>query len=110
MWGDLPDGALRVQQFLFERGSAAVVRLLPETTATAQDAATSLGVPVSHIGKSIVFASKSVTIVAIACGDDRIDPDALAVAADVAGVKPMRAAAVKESTGYAIGGVSPFGL
>src|SRR5262245_8490117 len=110
MWGDLPEGARRVQQFLFERGSAAVVRLLPETTATAQDAAIALGVPASQIGKSIVFASESETLVAIACGDQRVDPQALARAADVAEIKPMRADAVRRSTGYVIGGVSPFGL
>jgi prolyl-tRNA editing enzyme YbaK/EbsC (Cys-tRNA(Pro) deacylase) len=110
MWGDLPEGAQRVQQFLFEHGSAAVVRLLPETTATARDAATALGVSVSQIGKSIVFVGEEETIVAIACGDQRIDADALARAADVAEVRPMRANAVKRSTGFVIGGVSPFAL
>jgi Cys-tRNA(Pro) deacylase len=110
MWGDLPEGAQRVQQFLFEHGSAAVVRLLPETTATAQDAATALGVSVSQIGKSIVFASEEDTIVAIACGDQRIDADALARAVDAVEVTVMRAGAVKRSTGYVIGGVSPFGV
>jgi prolyl-tRNA editing enzyme YbaK/EbsC (Cys-tRNA(Pro) deacylase) len=110
MWGDLPEGARRVQQFLFEHGSAAVVRLLPETTATAQDAATALGVPISQIGKSIVFASAGATILAIACGDQRIDVDALARAADVNEVKSMRPRDVKQSTSYVIGGVSPFGL
>jgi len=110
MWGDLPEGARRVQQFLFERGSAAVVRLLPETTATAQDAATALGVPVSRIGKSIVFAGATTTIVAIARGDQRIDVDALAAVLCADELKPLRAAAVKQSTGYVIGGVSPFAL
>jgi Cys-tRNA(Pro) deacylase len=110
MWGDLPEGAQRVQQFLFEHGQAAVVRLLPETTATAQDAATALGVSVSQIGKSIVFASEEDTIVAIACGDQRIDADALARAVDAVEVTVMRAGAVKRSTGYVIGGVSPFGV
>jgi len=110
MWGDLPEGARRVQQFLFEHCSAAVVRLLPDSTATAQDAATALGVPVSYIGKSIVFASEEGAIVAIACGDERIDAEAVAQAASAAHVSPMRASAVKQSTGYVIGGVSPFGL
>jgi Cys-tRNA(Pro) deacylase len=110
MWGDLPEGARRVQEFLFEHGSAAVVRLLPDKTATAQDAARALGVPVSQIGKCIVFASEGPTIVAIACGDQRIDTDAVARTAGVDGVKSMRADAVKQSTGYVVGGVSPFGL
>jgi Cys-tRNA(Pro) deacylase len=110
MWGDLPEGARKVQEFLFERGSAAVVRLLPETTATAQDAAKALGVPVSHIGKSIVFSSAIGTIVAIACGDQRIDMTALARAVDVSEIKSMRPRDVKQATGYMIGGVSPFGL
>src|SRR5262249_61397637 len=104
MWGDLPEGARRVQQFLFERGSAAVVRLLPETTATSEDAAAALGVPVSQIGKSIVFASEAETLVAIVCGDQRVDAEALARTADVGEVKPMRAGAGRRSTGYVNGG------
>jgi len=110
MWGDLPEGAQRVQQFLFEHGSAAVVRLLPETTATAQDAAIALGAPLSSIGKSIVFDSDTETIVAVACGDQRIDVAALALAAGIEGLSPMRAGAIRQATGYVIGGVSPFAL
>jgi Cys-tRNA(Pro) deacylase len=108
---DLPEGALRVQNFLTQKGSDATVRLLPETTATALDAATTLGVPVKHIGKSIVFKSESgEVLVAVVCGNHRVDVKLLAENLKTENFKPVRADDVKSLTGYVIGGVSPFGL
>lgn len=106
----LPEGAQRVQQFLTEKGSKSEVRLLPESTATAQDAARALGVPVSHIGKSIVFGSQNRVVVVVVCGDQRVDNHLLAQTLGLADIKPLRADDVRRCTGYVIGGVSPFGL
>jgi len=107
----LPEGVRRVQDFLDTKGSGAEVRFLPESTATAQEAADALGVTVDRIGKSIVFGSEAgVVAVAVVCGDQRVDLHALAGRLGAARVKPLRAEEVKRQTGYAIGGVSPFGL
>lgn len=106
----LPSGAQRVQDFLLDRGSHAHVQLLPETTATARDAATALGVEVHQIGKSIVFGASDRVIVAVLCGDQRVDTDALARALGETSVVPMKAEGVRERTGFVIGGVSPFAL
>lgn len=106
----LPEGAQRVQDFLTRNGSDAVVRLLPESTATALEAAAALNVPVSHIGKSIVFDSEKGVIVAVVCGDQRVDTACVAAILEVVNLKPLRAEGVKKETGFVIGGVSPFGL
>lgn len=106
----LPDGAQKVQDFLVSNGSRAKVQVLSDSTATARDAALALGVPVSHIGKSIVFGSNQGVLVAVVCGDHRVDAEALAHCLQVSGVKPLKADEVKSRTGYVIGGVSPFGL
>lgn len=106
----LPEGAQRVQDFLSEKGSNANVSLLPETTATALDAAFALGVPVKYIGKSIAFESENGIVVAVICGDQRVDVLSLAATLDTAYVKPLRAEAVRTYTGYVIGGVSPLAL
>jgi prolyl-tRNA editing enzyme YbaK/EbsC (Cys-tRNA(Pro) deacylase) len=106
----LPEGAQRVQDFLSGMDSLGRVRLLPDSTATAPDAAAALGVSVSQIGKSIVFGSDAGLVVAIVCGDQKVAPDALASALRTENVRLLKADEVKAETGYAIGGVSPFAL
>jgi Cys-tRNA(Pro) deacylase len=110
MMEELPDGARRVQQVLTDRGSLAKVLLLPQTTATAQDAANAVGVPVAYIGKSIVFATENQVAVAVVRGDHRVDSALLARALGAVQARTLRADEVRRRTGYAIGGVSPFGL
>jgi prolyl-tRNA editing enzyme YbaK/EbsC (Cys-tRNA(Pro) deacylase) len=91
-------------------GSPGQVRLLPDSTATALEAATALGVSVSQIGKSIVFGSSIGLIVAVVCGDQKVDPDILAKSLRAEDVRLLKADEVKTATGYAVGGVSPFAL
>jgi Cys-tRNA(Pro) deacylase len=106
----LPDGAQKVQDFLVNNGCRAKVRVLPSSTATAHDAALALGVPLSYIGKSVVFGSNQGLIVAVICGDQRVDTEALARNLEVSSIEPLKAEDVRSKTGYVIGGVSPFGL
>lgn len=106
----LPDGAQRVQEFLDFAHANSNVRVLPDSTATAQEAANALGVPVSHIGKSIVFGSEADTIVAVICGDQRVSASALSEATGCPGLKSLKADDVRKRTGFVIGGVSPFAL
>lgn len=110
MTDELPEGAKRVQQILTDRGSMAQVLVLPGTTATAEDAANAVGVPVAYIGKSIVFGTETQVAVAVVRGDHRVDPAALAEALGASQAQSLRADEVKRRTGYVIGGVSPFGL
>ena len=106
----LPEGAQRVQEFLTTNNISRKISLLADTAATAQDAANALGVPISHIGKSIVFETDRGVIVVVISGDERVDTNALARLLEVSTVKQLRADDVKKSTGFTIGGVSPFAL
>lgn len=108
----LPDASRRLARSVpdFEME----VRVFPEGTKTAQDAAGAIGCPVSAIVKSLVFVvvdedGKEEPVVALVPGDLRLDTEALA---RVAGVTQSRRATleeVRDATGYAAGGTPPFG-
>ena len=80
-----------------------------EGTRTSQDAADQLGCEVSHIAKSIVFEGEDEAIVVITSGSNRVDRKRKVKR--ILGFKPGMANPeyVLRSTGYAIGGVPPFG-
>jgi len=85
------------------------VRRLPESTATAQEAAAALGCDNAQIAKSLVFVGDGDPVVCIASGAHRVDLDLLADALDVAEVRQASADEVRAATGYCVGGVPPFG-
>jgi len=80
-----------------------------EGTRTSQDAADQLGCEVSHIAKSIVFEGENGAVVVITSGSNRVDRKRKVKR--ILGFKPGMANPeyVLRSTGYAIGGVPPFG-
>jgi prolyl-tRNA editing enzyme YbaK/EbsC (Cys-tRNA(Pro) deacylase) len=84
--------------------------MLSHTSATAREAAAALDIPLFQIGKSIVFSASDKVLVVVLCGDQRVDIDQLVQTARVNSVSKLSAEQVKRRTGYAIGGVSPFGL
>jgi Cys-tRNA(Pro) deacylase len=87
------------------------VREFPEGTRTADDAARAVGVDVGQIVKSLVFAVNGEIVLALVSGANRLDERALARAAGTEGgtVGRVDADAVRAATGYAIGGIPPFG-
>jgi prolyl-tRNA editing enzyme YbaK/EbsC (Cys-tRNA(Pro) deacylase) len=85
------------------------VRRLEASTRTVKDAANAVGCDESEIAKSIVFVADGDPVVCIASGRHRIDTDRLADVLDVAEVRQAAADEVRASTGFAIGGVPPFG-
>ena len=85
------------------------VQRLQASTRTVADAATAVGCQEAEIAKSIVFVADGEPVVCIASGEHRIDTDKLADALDVAEVRQAGAAEVRAATGFAIGGVPPFG-
>ena len=107
----LPSSAQRVVDAAAALGLTIEVREFPEGTRTADDAARAVGVEVGQIVKSLVFAVGGATVLALVSGADRLDESALAAATGVDGstVDRMDANAVRSATGYAIGGVPPFG-
>jgi prolyl-tRNA editing enzyme YbaK/EbsC (Cys-tRNA(Pro) deacylase) len=85
------------------------VQRLEDTTRTVKDAAVAVGVDEAEIAKSIVFVADGDPVVCVASGRHRIDTDKLAEALDVAEVRQATAEEVRAATGFAIGGVPPFG-
>ncbi|MFN2464841.1 MAG: YbaK/EbsC family protein [Candidatus Dormibacteria bacterium] len=94
---------------LERRGSAAQVVELPDSARTAAEAAAAVGCAVEQIAKSLVFrgAASGQPILVIASGGNRVD---VAAVADHLGESLGRADAdwVRETTGFAIGGVPPI--
>jgi prolyl-tRNA editing enzyme YbaK/EbsC (Cys-tRNA(Pro) deacylase) len=81
----------------------------PDGTRTAQDAANAIGVSVGQIVKSLIFAVDGEVVLAYVSGSNQLDESKLAAAAGGAKCARVDADVVRESTGFPIGGVPPFG-
>jgi prolyl-tRNA editing enzyme YbaK/EbsC (Cys-tRNA(Pro) deacylase) len=92
-----------------ELGLEVHVRRLDSSTRTVKDAAQAVGCDEAEIAKSIVFVADGDPVVCVASGRHRIDTDKLADILDVAEVRQAAADEVRAATGFAIGGVPPFG-
>ena len=86
-----------------------VTRRFPEGTKTAQDAANAIGVAVGQIVKSLVFGVDGEIVMAYVSGANQLDEKKLAAAAGGTKCSRVDADAVREATGFPIGGVPPFG-
>ena len=92
-----------------ELGLDVDVRRLEASTRTAEDAADAVGCVPAQIAKSIVFVADGDPVVCIASGAHRIDPDKLCEVVDCAEAHPASPDEVRAATGFAVGGVPPFG-
>lgn len=81
----------------------------PDGTRTAEQAAAAVGCEVGRIVKSLVFAVDGTPVLALVAGDNRLDEDKLVAAAEGERAGRADADAVRSTTGFAIGGVPPFG-
>jgi prolyl-tRNA editing enzyme YbaK/EbsC (Cys-tRNA(Pro) deacylase) len=100
--------ALHVQETLSAMGVDAVVRELPDSTRTAQDAAAAIGTTVPQIAKSLIFTAGDDLVLVIASGSNRVSPEKIGGQIGRVPGKPD-ARTVKERTGFSIGGVPPVG-
>lgn len=91
------------------RGVTIAVTRFPATTRTAHDAAREIGCAVAEIVKSLVFLADGAPVVVLCSGADRVDEAKLRSAVGAATVRRATADEAKSATGYAIGGVPPFG-
>jgi prolyl-tRNA editing enzyme YbaK/EbsC (Cys-tRNA(Pro) deacylase) len=102
--------SLRIQALLAEAGVRAHVVEFDEPTRTSADAAVAIGCSVAEIAKSIVFRIKSTgkAVVVVASGDNRVSEKKVE---QLIGEPIGKADAdfVRQSTGFVIGGVAPFG-
>ncbi|MCU1360563.1 MAG: hypothetical protein JWN99_1852 [Ilumatobacteraceae bacterium] len=92
-----------------DAGLTIVPRRFPEGTKTAADAAAAIGVQVGQIVKSLIFAVDGEIVLAYVSGANQLDEKRLAAAAGGAKCGRVDADAVREATGFPIGGVPPFG-
>jgi prolyl-tRNA editing enzyme YbaK/EbsC (Cys-tRNA(Pro) deacylase) len=83
----------------------------PEGTRTADDAARAVGCDVAQIVKSLVFVAGDEPVLALVSGANRLDEAKLAATLGVGPADVRRATAdeVRTATGFAVGGVPPFG-
>ncbi|MEU8620140.1 YbaK/EbsC family protein [Streptomyces sp. NPDC048623] len=94
---------------LTELGLDVEVRRFPDETRTAQQAAEAIGCGVSEIVKSLVFAADGVPVLVLMDGSSRVDVERVRQELGAGAVTRADARVVRETTGYAIGGVPPFG-
>lgn len=85
------------------------VERFPEGTRTAADAARAVGCDVAQIVKSLVFMADDGAVLALVSGSNRVDVDRLAAALGATTVRKADGDEARAATGYAIGGVPPFG-
>lgn len=85
------------------------IRQFPEGTRTADDAARAIGCAVAQIVKSLVFIADERPVLALVSGADRVDTSRLAGAMAAASARRATGDEARAATGYAIGGVPPFG-
>ncbi|MEO6122366.1 MAG: YbaK/EbsC family protein [Ilumatobacteraceae bacterium] len=99
----------RVVDAARERGLEIISRRFGDGAKTAVDAANSIGVDVGRIVKSLIFGVDGEIVLAYVSGSNQLDEKKLAAAAGGAKCARVDADAVREATGFPIGGVPPFG-
>ncbi len=85
------------------------VTTLSEPTRTVSQAASAVGCTDCRIAKSIVFIADGEPVVCVTSGSHRVDVDRLCEAIDCADARPATPDEVRAATGFAVGGVPPFG-
>jgi Cys-tRNA(Pro) deacylase len=106
---DVHPNVSRVISAAKERGLEINTKRFPEGTKTAADAAAAIGVTVGQIVKSLVFGVDGEVVMALVSGSNQLDEKKLALAAGGTKCARVDADAVRDATGYPIGGVPPFG-
>ncbi|MVA77696.1 YbaK/EbsC family protein [Auraticoccus sp. F435] len=106
----LPRRSREVVAALAAAGVEARVRVLPEATRTAAEAARVLGCEVGQIANSLVFVAGSEPVLVMTSGRHRVQTEVLDGLLGLA--EPLRRATPEEvrlATGQVIGGVAPVG-
>ena len=85
------------------------IKTLERPTRTVAEAAAALDVDPGQIAKSLVFLADGEPLVIVASGAHRVDVDQLALVCDCAVIDKASPEDVRASTGFAVGGVPPFG-
>jgi prolyl-tRNA editing enzyme YbaK/EbsC (Cys-tRNA(Pro) deacylase) len=100
---------VRVAEAARRAGIEIEVRRFPEETRTAEDAARAIGCEVAQIVKSLAFLADEVPVLALVSGTNRVEEARLAAATGATETRRATGREAREATGFAIGGVPPFG-
>jgi prolyl-tRNA editing enzyme YbaK/EbsC (Cys-tRNA(Pro) deacylase) len=104
-----PSAPQRVLAALSAAGVAVRIEEFPSSTRTAQEAADAVGTSVGQIVKSLVFLAGGAPVLALVSGANQLDPQRLGALTGAA-IGKADADAVRQATGYSIGGVPPTGF
>ena len=101
---------IRVKSFLEKAGINRQIVALSDSARTAAEAAEALGIEVGQVASSIVFKlPNGSALLVITSGRHRVDTKLVAGAIGVDKLHRADADFVRDSSGFAIGGVSPLG-
>ncbi len=101
----------RVKDVLKDLGIPATVQELPDSTRTAKEAAAAANCQVGQIVKSLVFHTEdtNLPILILTSGANKVDEKVVGKQLGLE-IKFASPDFVRKETGFAIGGVSPYGL
>jgi len=103
----------RVRDAAMRKGVAIEIRIFPDSTHTAADAAATVGAELGQIVKSLVFVAPTEKglepVVALVSGSNRVDIARLAAVTGLIGLRRANADEASAVTGFTIGGIPPFG-
>lgn len=104
----LPQACRRVRDAAAANGETIAIRVMPASTRTAEDAAAAVGCTTAQIVKSLIFRKGDAPVLFLVSGANRLNEKKVAAALKE---KVARADAdwVRQVTGFAIGGIPPFG-
>ncbi|HLH51553.1 MAG TPA: YbaK/EbsC family protein [Roseiarcus sp.] len=107
---DLPPSPRKVYDAARALGVEIEVYVRTQSTRTAEEAAAACGCGVAQIVKSLVFRGKASgkSLLFLVAGDNRLD-ESLAAALVGDSLERPDGRSVREATGFAIGGIPPFG-
>jgi prolyl-tRNA editing enzyme YbaK/EbsC (Cys-tRNA(Pro) deacylase) len=105
---------IRVVEAAARKGVTLAVTTFEESTHTAAEAASALGVELGQIVKSLVFVDDGnegpEAIIALVSGPNRVDLARLAAVTGAADVRRATAREANALTGFVIGGIPPIGF
>ena len=106
----LPPSPRKVSDAARALGLDIAIHIRTQSTRTAEEAAAACGCTVAQIVKSLVFRGQSSgkALLFLVAGDNRLD-EGLAAALVGEGLERPDARFVRDVTGFAIGGIPPFG-
>ncbi|MEY4222165.1 MAG: hypothetical protein RL334_807, partial [Chloroflexota bacterium] len=107
----LQPAAQKVADAAAALGLTIAVREFDESTRTAAEAAAAVGCALGQIVKSLVFLAAGQPVLALVSGSNQLATSKLAALCGTSGKQVQRADAdaVRAATGFAVGGVPPFG-